>query len=86
MIYHDKKVNPRFPQLLLKSYLSFVYKPWIEALLYASWAVLGEGCSSACGREAPGALVLGEHASFGSVLHPFMRLQRGQDAMLSLRN
>jgi hypothetical protein len=50
-----KKVNFRFPQLLLCRYLSFVYKPLVQVLIYASWAVLGEGCSSACGREAPGA-------------------------------
>ena len=54
-----KKVNFRFPQLLLCRYLSFVYKPLFQVLIYASWAVLGEGCSSACGREAQALLALG---------------------------
>jgi hypothetical protein len=57
--FGGKRVNFRFPQMLLSRYLSFVYKSLFQALIYASWAVLGEGCSSACGREAQALLICG---------------------------
>jgi len=47
--------------MLLSRYLSFIYNARKQALPYATWAVLGEGCSSACGREARALLAFGIH-------------------------
>jgi len=50
--------------MLLIRYLSFIYNVLVKPYIYASWAVLGEGCSSACGRKAQALLVLGPICTF----------------------
>ncbi len=58
------EVNFQVRRMLLIRYLSFVYNGLVKPYIYASWAVLGEGCSSACGRKAQALLVLGRLCTF----------------------